>query len=44
MICQISLGEIIHTIEQMRKASEKVQFEDERHIELEIELVWQVYE
>ena len=31
-----------HTIEKLRKAAEKVEFEDERHIELRMELVWHV--
>ena len=43
-VCQNNLDEIIHTIEKTRKAAEKVEFEDERHIELRKELVWQVDE
>ena len=42
--CQNNLDESSHTIEKLRKASEKVEFEDERHIELRMELVWQVDE
>ena len=40
--CQTNLDESIHTIEKLRKDAEKVEFEDERHIELRMELVWQV--
>ena len=40
--CQTNLDESSHTIEKMRKAAEKVEFEDERHVELRMELVWQV--
>ena len=36
------MDESSHTIEKLRKAAEKAEFEDERHIELRIELLWQV--
>ena len=42
--CQTNLNENSHTIEKLRKEAEKVEFEDERHIELRMELVWQVDE
>ena len=42
--CQTNLDESSHTIEKLRKAAEKVEFEDERHIELRMELVRQVDE
>ena len=32
--CQTNLDENSHIIEKRRKSSEKVEFEDERHIEL----------
>ena len=38
------MDESIHTIEKLRKASENVGFEDERHIELRMELVWHIGE
>ena len=38
------MDESSHTIEKLRKEAEKVEFEDERHIELIVELVWQVDE
>ena len=38
------MEEIIHTVEKQRKAAEKVEFEDERHVELKMELLWQVDE
>ena len=41
---QTNLDESSHTIEKLIKAAEKVEFEDERHIELRMELVWQVDE
>ena len=42
--CQTNLDESSHTIEKLRKSAEKVAFEDERHIDLTMELVWQVDE
>ena len=36
------MDESSHTIEKLRKAAEKVEFEDERHVELKMELLWQV--
>ena len=41
---QNNLDESSHTIEKLIKAAEKVEFEDERHIELIMKLVWQVDE
>ena len=41
-VCQTNSDEIIHTIEKPRKAAERVDFEDERHIELIMKLVWTV--
>ena len=41
---QNNLDEIRHTIEKLIKEDEKVEFEDERHIDLVMELVWQVDE
>ena len=38
------MDESSHTIEKLRKVAEKVEFEGERHIELRMELVWQVDE
>ena len=38
------MDESSHTIEKLRKAAEKVEFEDEHHIELRMELVWKVDE
>ena len=38
------MGESSHTIEKLRKAAEKVDFENKRHIELIMELVKKVYE
>ena len=40
--CQNILEEISHTVEKLRKTAEKVEFEDERHIELRMELLWLV--
>ena len=42
--CQTNLDESSHTIEKLRNSAERVKFEDERHIELRMELVWQVDE
>ena len=42
--CQTSLGGSSNTIEKLRKSAEKVEFEDERHIELRMVLVRQVDE
>ena len=42
--CQTKLEKIIHTLEELRKSAEKVEIEDERHIELNMELVRQVDE
>ena len=36
------MDESSHTIEKLRKEAEKVEFGDEHHIELRMELVWQV--
>ena len=36
------MEELSHTVEKLRKAAEKVEFEDERHIELKMELLWKV--
>ena len=36
------MDEISHTIEKLRKEAEKVEFEDDLHIEITMELVWQV--
>ena len=38
------MDEIRHTIEKLIKEDEKVEFEDERHIDLVMELVWQADE
>ena len=40
--CQTNLDKSSHTIEKLIKAAEKVEFEDERHIKLIMELVQQV--
>ena len=40
--CQTNFNEIIHTIQKMIEAAEKVEFEDGRHIEFIMELVRQV--
>ena len=42
--CQINLDKSSHTIEKQIKAAEKVEVEDEQHIELRMELVRHVYE
>ena len=42
--CQNNFEEISHTVEKLIKAAEKVEFEDERHTELKMELVWKVDE
>ena len=34
--CQNNLDEIIHTIEKLKKASEKVEFEDDCPVEIRI--------
>ena len=36
------MDESSHTSEKLRKAAEKVAFEEERNIELNMELLWQV--
>ena len=38
------MDKISHIIEKMRKEAEKVEFEDERHIDIRMELVWKVDE
>ena len=40
MVAKTNLDESSHTIEKLRNAAEKVEFEDECHIELRIKLVW----
>ena len=42
--CQTNLDESSHTIDKIRKSSEMVEFEDELHIEIKIELVQKVDE
>ena len=39
-----NLDERSHSIEKMRKSAEKVEFEDDRHLELIMKLVHQVHE
>ena len=40
--CQTNLDESSHAIEKLRKYAEKVEFEDERYIEIIMELVQKV--
>ena len=36
------MEEINHTVEKPKKEAKEVEFEDDRHIELKTELMWQV--
>ena len=40
--CQTNLDESVHTVGKLRKSDEKVEFEDELHIEIRMEFMWQV--